>query len=111
MKRTINPYRIMWLMVFFDLPTYTKTDRKNYTTFRKKLLKDGFTQMQYSVYLRHCASSENANVHMKRVKNFLPPKGQVSILRITDKQFSQIQTFEKRKKVPPPSGNQQLEMF
>ena len=101
----------MWLMVFFDLPTQTKTDRKNYTLFRKCLLKDGFTQMQYSVYLRHCASSENANVHMKRVKKGLPPKGQVSILRITDKQFSQIQTFEQRKAIPPPVGGQQLEIF
>ncbi len=101
----------MWLVVFFDLPTKTKTDRKNYTRFRKYLLKDGFTQMQYSVYLRHCASSENSNIHSKRVEKALPPKGQVSILRVTDKQFSQIQTFERRKAVPPPSGGQQLEMF
>jgi len=107
----LNPYRIMWLIVFFDLPTHTKTDRKNHTIFRKRLLKDGFTKMQFSVYLRHCASLENSDIHIKRVKKFLPPKGLVSILRITDKQFSQIQTFEQRKKMPPPVGNQQLEMF
>ena len=101
----------MWLIVFFDLPTKTKTDRKNYTRFRKNLLKDGFTQMQYSVYLRFCASSENAGIHAKRVKAALPPKGQVSILKITDKQFGQIQTFESKKKIPPPTGGQQLEMF
>lgn len=107
----LNPYRIMWLVVFFDLPTKTKTDRKNYTRFRKCLLKDGFTQMQYSVYLRHCASTENANIHAKRVRKFLPPKGSVSVLRVTDKQFGQIETYERGVKTDVPVGPQQLEMF
>jgi len=101
----------MWIVVFFDLPTQTQTNRKNYTRFRKALLKDGFSQMQFSVYLRHCASAENAEIHARRVKAMLPPKGLVSVLRITDKQFGQIQSFERRKEVPPPTGGQQLEMF
>jgi CRISPR-associated protein Cas2 len=67
--------------------------------------------MQFSVYLRHCASAENADIHCKRVENFLPPKGQISVLRITDKQFGQIQTYERKKKIPPPTGGQQLELF
>ena len=101
----------MWVMVFFDLPTKTKTDRKNYTNFRKKIMKDGFTQMQYSIYLRHCASKENANIHLKRVKSALPPYGTISILKVTDKQFEQIETFKNRKSKDPPLGGQQLEMF
>jgi CRISPR-associated protein Cas2 len=101
----------MWLMVFFDLPTGEKIDRKNYTKFRKGIMQDGFTKMQYSVYLRHCASRENAEIHCKRVRSILPPKGLVSILRVTDKQFEKIETFEKRKSIPPPTGGQQLEMF
>jgi CRISPR-associated protein Cas2 len=36
--------------------------------FRKSLLNDGFTMMQYSVYMRHCASSESADAHEKRIK-------------------------------------------
>lgn len=67
--------------------------------------------MQYSVYLRHCASKENAEVHMMRVKSFLPPKGQVSIVRITDKQFGQMETFMGVENIPPPIGPQQLEIF
>jgi CRISPR-associated protein Cas2 len=107
----LNPYKIMWLMVFYDLPTETKKDRKQFTRFRKSLMKDGFTKMQLSVYLRHCASRENAGIHVKRVRSFLPPKGLVSILRVTDKQFEKIETFESRKAIPPPTGGQQLEMF
>lgn len=48
----LNGYRIMWLFVFFDLPTETKKDRKNASGFRNQLLKDGFSMMQYSVYIR-----------------------------------------------------------
>jgi CRISPR-associated endonuclease Cas2 len=58
-----------------------------------KLLKDGFSRMQFSVYVRHCASGESADVHEKRINRLLPPLGKVSILRITDKQFGNIKTF------------------
>ena len=52
----LNAYRIMWLFVFFDLPTTTKTERRHAAQFRKALEKDGFSMMQYSVYVRHCSS-------------------------------------------------------
>lgn len=88
-----SEYRIMWLFVFFDLPTETKEDKQAYVDFRKRLQADGFTMMQYSVYVRHCSTSENADVHTKRVQNILPENGQISILRITDKQFGNMQSF------------------
>ena len=60
----------MWLFVFFDLPTETPKDRKkNASGFRNNLLKDGYSMMQYSVYVRHCASSESADVHEKELIN------------------------------------------
>lgn len=65
-----SEYRVMWILVLFDLPTETKKDKKAYTDFRKNLQKDGFTMFQFSIYVRHCASSENAAVHIKRVKSF-----------------------------------------
>ena len=57
----------MWLMVFFDLPTDTKKERKVASLFRQNLLKDGFTMFQFSIYIRHCGSKENMEVHIKRV--------------------------------------------
>ena len=78
-----SEYRIMWVLVFFDLPTETKKERKIYSDFRKKLLNDGFTMFQFSIYLRHCASQENADVHIRRVKNILPEKGHIGILHIS----------------------------
>ena len=107
----LNGYRIMWLFVFFDLPTDTKKDRRNAGLFRKNLIKDGFTMMQYSVYMRHCASSESADVHENRVHSLLPPLGKVSILRITDKQFGNIMNFWGRDEVPKEPMPTQLELF
>lgn len=106
-----NQFRIMWVFVLFDLPTETKTDRKNYTMFRKKLEKDGFTMFQYSIYVRHCASRENARVHIKRVKQSLPPFGHVCVLQLTDKQFGMIELFVGKKAVEKPDTPQQLELF
>ena len=107
----LNAYRIMWLFVFFDLPTEKKTDRKNYAQFRQSLQKDGFTMMQYSVYVRHCASFESGEVHIKRVKKMLPPKGQVSILQITDKQYGNMINYWGIKATPLPPTPTQLELF
>lgn len=101
----------MWLFVFFDLPTNTKKERKEYTRFRKDLMTAGFTMMQFSVYLRHCPSSETADVHEKRVQKFLPKKGQVSILRITEKQYANIVNFLGKQKEQLPESPQQLELF
>ncbi|CAG0937951.1 CRISPR-associated endoribonuclease Cas2 [Candidatus Brocadiaceae bacterium] len=110
-EQRLNAYRVMWLLVMFDLPVTTKTERRRYSQFRKALLKDGFTMLQYSVYSRHCASSESAEVHVKRVKKSMPDKGQVTIVEITDKQYSSIINFwgEKTAALPPPPA--QLELF
>ncbi len=107
----LNQYRIMWLYVFFDLPTETKADVKVAGQFRKYLLKDGFDMFQYSIYLRHCSSRENAKVHEQRVKRNLPKKGKVSILTVTDKQFGMMEVFHGRKEIPNPEAVNQLELF
>jgi CRISPR-associated protein Cas2 len=107
----LNEYRILWILVLFDLPTETKKDRKIYATFRKSLLKDGFTMFQFSIYLRHCPSRENANVHIKRVKNNLPEKGHIGILTITDKQFGMMEIYYGKKVRERPQVAQQLELF
>src|SRR3989337_4173453 len=93
-----SEYRIMWIMVLFDLPTETAKERKAYTRFRKELMRDGFSMFQFSIYVRHCPSRENRNVHVKRVKSILPEKGHVGILSITDKQFGMMDIFYGKKK-------------
>lgn len=107
----LNQYRVLWILVFFDLPTETKTDRRVHAKFRKDIMKDGFTMFQFSIYLRHCSSRENADVHTKRIKRLLPKKGHIGILTITDKQFGNMELFRGVKVADRPDTPQQLQMF
>lgn len=107
----LNAYRIMWVLVLYDLPTDTKTNMRAANRFRKDLLDDGFSLFQFSMYVRHCPSRENAEVHIRRVKGMLPKYGKVAIMSITDKQFGEIEIFFARSKEEPPPTWQQLELF
>lgn len=111
MFERFNAYRIMWVLVFFDLPTETKKERKIYARFRKDIMADGFNMFQFSIYLRHCPSRENADVHIQRVKKILPAKGHVGIMSITDKQFGMMEIFRGHDLVETPDTVQQLELF
>ena len=101
----------MWIIVMFDLPTDTKAARKAYHEFRGELLNDGFLMLQYSVYGRHCPSEENAVVHQKRVKAFLPDDGEVRMLTITDKQFERMKVFYGKIRKATEKSPEQLSFF
>ena len=88
-----------------------KKQRRDYAHFRKELLKDGFTKMQFSVYVRHSSSKENAEVHMQRVSGWIPDEGEVRVLTITDKQFERMRIFWGKRRTPPMRGPAQLELF
>lgn len=107
----ISSYTLMWLLVMFDLPTETKAQRKRAADFRKCLIKDGFTMFQFSIYVRNCASRENTEVHISRVKNLLPEEGKVCIISITERQFHDIILYEGNKKKAKIPDAIQLELF
>ena len=107
----LNGYRCMWVVAMFDLPTDTSQARRQYAQFRKMLLEDGFTMMQYSVYIRSCPSQENADVHVQRVERNLPPDGEVRILTITDKQFERMRIFWGELRTAAEKPPRQLEFF
>ena len=104
-------YRYMWVVAMFDLPVDTKQARRNYTRFRKSLLRQGFARMQYSVYCRHCSSRENALVHAERVKRNLPTDGEVRVLQITDKQFERMAVYFGKMRTPSEPAPKQLTFF
>ena len=97
----------MWIIAMFDLPVDTKEARFEYRKFVKSLKLDGYDRMQFSVYVRFCASEENAAVHRKHVAASVPPDGEVRLLQITDKQFERIQVY--CGKLRPPSHSQQID--
>ncbi len=101
----------MWIVAMFDLPVDTPLARKAYAQFRKGLIRDGFSMMQYSVYVRHCAGEENAAVHFQRVRAILPDDGEVRLVGITDLQFGRMQVFLGRRRKSPVAAPAQVEMF
>lgn len=92
-------------MAMFDLPVDDQLDRRNYTRFRKALLKDGFMMLQYSVYARYIPSEEAAEAHRRIIRSAVPPLGQVRLIAVTDHQFGKMEVFygrKPRKPEPPP---------
>ncbi len=101
----------MWVLAMFDLPTDTKAARRAYHNFREKLLDDGFTMLQFSVYGRHCPSEENTLVHEKRINANLPPDGEVRVLVVTDKQFERMKVFLGKVRAATEKAPEQISFF
>jgi CRISPR-associated protein Cas2 len=111
LEQTWSPYLSMWTLCFFDLPTKTKTQKKAYTVFRKHLLEQGLTQLQYSVYERYVPDDEAAKALGRRIAALLPEEGHVIILSITEKQHQTMQVFCGKKRATPTEEPQQLTFF
>lgn len=107
----LSGYRLMWMMVMFDLPVVEKAERKAATDFRKALLDQGFEMTQFSVYLRFCTSQAQVDTYAKRVEDVLPEGGKVSILTFTDKQYERIVSFVGKAKQPVSKTPDQFDLF
>lgn len=82
--------KFMRILVFFDLPVKTKSERREATRFRNFLLTDGYHMLQYSVYARVCNGMDAVEKHRTRVKQNLPNNGAIRLLVITEKQYEAI---------------------
>ena len=89
----------MRIMVFFDLPTITPANRKDYANFIKYLIKNGFIMMQESVYSKLALNSTVVNSIVNGIKNNKPPEGIVQIITLTEKQFSKMEIITGEYKV------------
>ena len=93
----LSGYRIMWMLVMFDLPVVTAPERLAANQFRLSLLDMGFLRCQLSVYIRFCTSGAQVLTYCQRVESALPRGGQVNIMQLTDKQYERIISFQGRK--------------
>ena len=78
----------MRMMVLFDLPTVTKSEKRAYTQFRRFLLNDGYDMIQFSIYGRILNGNDAEEKHMKRLLINLPPEGSIRVLTVTEKQYA-----------------------
>lgn len=84
-------YRFMRMLIFFDLPTQTPSDRRSYRQFRKMLIRNGFLMMQESVYCKLLLNGSAEKTAAEIIRRNKPPKGVVQILTITEKQFAKME--------------------
>lgn len=83
----------MRVMIFFDLPTYTKSDLREYRRFRKEIIRLGFMMMQESVYVKLVLNASVENLIIDKVEKIKPNKGLVQILSVTEKQYLNMKTI------------------
>ena len=110
----MSSFKIMWLMLMFDLPTKSKKDKKRYHWFHDELDKEGFMMLQYSVYGKIFSSPESANYGKKRIKDFIRKNiknGNIRILTFTDKQFSNMDVIIGEKSKEEKNEPVQLLLF
>lgn len=84
-------YRYMRILVMFDLPVGTESERKNYRLFRKYLIKSGFLMLQESVYCKIAQNTTVADAIIANVRKNGPDDGLVQVLKITEKQYSRME--------------------
>ena len=63
----------MWLVICFDLPVGDKNERRDATRFRNRLLDEGFTMKQWSVYNRYFSTRAQADAAADRIGGHAPP--------------------------------------
>ena len=107
----LSGYRLMWILVMFDLPTDTKPQRKAATRFREFLLDEGFERSQFSVYARFVNGKEAFATRVNRIERHLPDSGDVQILNFTDRQYRDIVHFSDQGRKKARENPQQLVMF
>ena len=100
----------MWLVVMFDLPMVSKSEKRQYARFRNLLLDEGFSMLQFSVYGRHHATRERAEATVRRIVRRLP-RGEIRVLRVTEAQFSRMEVFSNFSRGTPESAPSQLELW
>lgn len=86
-------FRIMRLIIMFDLPTKTSVDKRSYRVFRKFLIKNGYSMVQYSIYSKIIINRSVLNHQKIKLKQNAPPKGYVETLVVTENQYVNMETI------------------
>lgn len=87
----MNNYKIMRALIFFDLPVLTYKQRKAYRTFIKEIKKEGFFMFQESIYVKLGINEFAIKSSLNNIKKVIPEDGFVVCLKITERQFSDIE--------------------
>ena len=86
----ISDYRKVRIILIFDLPSVEKADISTAQKFVKSLKKLGFNMLQYSTYVKSITNTPEYERIVQRVYQIIPKKGNIVILKLTDKQYNDM---------------------
>ncbi len=85
--------RFMRILVFFDLPTETSQDLKEYRKLTKFFKESGYLRIQFSIYCKLCINATAAMTAKKKLEKNIPPKGDMRYLILSENQYQSIKTI------------------
>lgn len=106
-----SKYRMAWILVLFDLPVGTPDERRDASNFRKDLLKEGYIMVQFSVYARPCGTADRVETQVRRLKSYIPARGEVRGLLISDAQWGRMIIMRSQKKADAEKMPEQMMFF
>lgn len=92
----------------FDLPVVTASERKEYTRFRKYLIKSGYLMLQESIYCKLAQNTTAADALIQNIKKNKPQEGLVQVLKITEKQYAKMEYIIGTSKSEVYDGDERL---
>lgn len=101
-------YKVMRMICMFDLPVDTKNEQREYRKFRNYIISEGFVMIQYSVYVRVCPNREYAQSLSKRIQKNVPKQGNVRLLSVTEKQYSEMKLLVGKNNAKEKIGMERL---
>lgn len=107
----LSGYRLMWMLVTFDLPVETKAQRIAAGKFRLHLLDLGFEMSQLSNYLRFCNGKEQFDAYVRKIECNLPAWGHIYIFQFTDRQYENIVRFSDQSRRTRQKNPDQMALF
>lgn len=95
----MSEYRSMRLLLLFDLPMVEDYEKKEYTNFRKELIKQGYFMIQFSVYMKCVNTQIKLESEIKKIYKYVPTNGNIRLIAITEKQYSNMEILLGKKKI------------
>ena len=78
------------ITLFFDLPTKTSVERKEYRKFVRLLIQEGYARFQESIFYKQVLNRKLVQYDINFIKSISPRKGNIKVLPLTELQFSSI---------------------
>ena len=95
----MNRYRMVRVLIMFDLPMDDTVAVRHYTQFRKFLIRQGYFMIQYSIYCKIMLNRDSIKSHIEYIKRYLPPDGAVYVLQVTEKQYQGMKLLTGKKQI------------